>query len=160
MRCLGILWSSAYHLKEQVTVDLANYGQILAMLDLDLDGNYENFVRDIYAQDNIAEWKVNKKIETMNQCSENKSVVVFILEVDIDKIEYHPLKKRDVFVNVESMKTNIREKYKNLVPVYFFDNIFHVTDDEIEFYNDLDVVQKYIYELGAVTRKRKKDVEK
>ncbi len=59
-------------------------------------------------------------------------------------MEYHPLKKRYVFVNLESMKTDIRRKYSKLVAYYFFDNVFHVTDDEREYKADLGVINTYI----------------
>jgi len=35
--------------------------------------------------------------------------------------------------NLEKLKSSIRNKYKEKVNVYFFDNVFHMTDDEIEF---------------------------
>lgn len=38
-----------------------------------------------------------------------------------------------VYSNLENLKSSIRNKYKEKVNLYFFDNVFHMTDDENEF---------------------------
>ena len=144
MFCLGILWNSMFEFKDEVFEDISKYGEIKKTYFLDLGNDYEQFVRDIYSKDTIAEWKVNKKIETMFACTESRIVTVVILKLDPGEIEYHPLKKRNIFRNIEDMKINIREKYRNYENVYFFDNLFHATDDEKEFKDDLDVIKKYL----------------
>ena len=143
MVCLGILWNSMQEHLEDAVEDIASYGEILSLFSLDLGNNYENFVRDIYAQDDIAEWKVNKKVETMFECSDSSKVTIVFINIETSEIKYHSLKKRNVFVNLENMKTEIRKKYSEIVECYFFDNIFHVTDDEKEYEVDLAVIKNY-----------------
>ncbi len=144
MVCLGLLWNGMQdHLKEALT-DIATYGEILDCFSINFGDSYENFVRDIYAQDEIAEWKVNKKLETMFACSDSRTITVFMVNIDTKEQEYHPYKKRMVYINLERMKREIREKYSHIVPVYFFDNTMHVTDDEKEFKADFGVVKSYI----------------
>ena len=41
------------------------------------------------------------------------------------------------------MKSIIREKYSQLVSVYFFDNVFHLTDDEKEYEECAEILSKY-----------------
>lgn len=143
MICLGILWNGMQeHVKEAIS-DISCYGDVLYSFKIDLESDYEMFVRDIYSKDNIALWKVDKKIETMFECSDIRTVTVVFINIDTKETEYHPLKKRIVFTNIETMKTNIRKKYSNMVNSYFFDNVFHVTDNEKEFVDDLEVVEKY-----------------
>lgn len=144
MVCLGILWNSMQEYLENVVEDVEEYGKVLDIFSLNLGDEYEKFVRDIYSQDEIAAWKVDKKIETMFQCSEGRKVTILLIDMETSKMEYHPLKKRYVFVNLESMKTDIRKKYSKLVAYYFFDNIFHVSDDEKEYKADLGVINTCI----------------
>ena len=144
MICLGILWNGMQkHIYEALN-DINEYGKVNEAFTLHLDGEYELFVRTIYAQDEIAEWKVDKKVETMFQCSDSRDVTIFIANIDTKEKEYHPYKKRDVFINLENMKINLREKYSKVVKHYFFDNVMHVTDDENEYVADSKVVAAFI----------------
>jgi len=136
MVCLGILWNGMQEFNEEALIDISNYGDIIEAFSIDLQDDYESFVRDIYAQDSIADWKINKKLETMFNCSDSRTITIVIVNVKTEKKEYHELKKRMVFTNLENMKVQIRGKYKELVNPYFFDNVFHCTDDEEEFKND------------------------
>lgn len=147
MICLGILWNGMGNYVKDVINDISSYGKVLDSFPLELGEMYETFVRDIYAQDEIADWKVNKKIETMFKCSDERNVNILIMDIKTDVKRYHEFKKRSVYVNLENMKIELRNKYSKLVKEYFFDNVFHVTDDEKEYIADLNVVNKYI-ELG------------
>ena len=51
-----------------------------------------------------------------------------------------------VYANPDRMKTNIRKKYSKLVSNYFFDNVFHLTDDEKEYEECAKVLLKYTNE--------------
>lgn len=144
MICLGILWNGMDEYKEDVKNDIGNYGEIAKSFTLNLGEEYEKFVRDIYNQDEIADWKVDKKLETMFKCSDSRKITVLIMKIETNVQYYHKLKKRMVYTNLEQMKINIREKYSKLVTHYFFDNVFHVTDDENEFKLDYQIVKKYI----------------
>lgn len=100
MVCLGILWNSMQEHLENVVEDVEKYGNVLDIFSLNLGDEYEKFVREIYSQDEIAAWKVDKKIETMFQCSEERKVTILLIDIETSKMEYHPLKKRYVFVNL------------------------------------------------------------
>lgn len=149
MKSLGILWNSSSCFKDEIKSDVKEYAKIIGTITIDLEDNYEEFVREIYAQDDIAKWKVDKKLETMFLCTSNKIINVLIMDIDVEEQYYHPHKKRMVYKNLEQMKIDIREKYSKKVPVYFFDNVFHVTDNENEFYLDYEVIKKYM-KIGKV----------
>ena len=144
MKCLGILWNGMQDYLEEALEDISNYGQIEGSFSLNLGDSYETFVRDIYAQDVIADWKVNKKLETMFQCSDSRIITIVLIDIDTKEKEYHPLKKRMVYINLEKMKTEIRKKYSEKVTHYFFDNTLHATDDEKEYEADYGVIKSYI----------------
>ena len=46
-------------------------------------------------------------------------------------------------INMERMKNSIRNKYSQMIQNYFFDNVFHMTDDETELANTLEVIKEY-----------------
>lgn len=144
MVCLGVLWNSVQEYKDDVINDISKYGTIINYFSLNLEDEYEQFVRDIYSCDEIAEWKVDKKVETMFNCSDSRIVTIVFIDIETKEQMYHIYKKRMIYTNLENMKTKIREKYSQIVSNYFFDNIFHVTDDEKEFKDDLNVVSGYL----------------
>ena len=88
MVCLGILWNSMQEHLENVVEDVEEYGKVLDIFSLNLGDEYEKFVRDIYSQDEIAAWKVDKKIETMFQCSEGRKVTIILIDIETSKMEY------------------------------------------------------------------------
>lgn len=144
MLCLGILWNCMENNFEEAKKDISKYGDIIDVIPLNLEDKYETFVRDIYSVDDIATWKVDKKLETMFSCTNSKYLEVLIIDIKTDSMYYHPLKKRMVYTKLEGMKTDIRKKYSEKIPNYFFDNVFHVTDDENEFKNDYEILKKYL----------------
>lgn len=159
MICLGILWNSMDEYTDEVKKDILNYGKIITNITLNLGDKYEQFVRDIYAQDDIAQWKVDKKIETMFQNSSRK-VTALIMNIETKEKHYHKFKKRMVYTNLENMKVNIRDKYSKLIPNYFFDNIFHVTDNKKEFELDYEILKKYFYSVEILDDKCKNCLRK
>lgn len=143
MLSVGIIWNSASEFKDYILSDIAEYGEILNTFDLILGDQYDEFVRDIYSDDAIEDWKIDKKIETMKESSDYRGVTVVVLNVDTTEQYYHEHKKRMVYANLDRLKRSIREKYSQLVSVYFFDNVFHLTDDENEYGECVDILSKY-----------------
>lgn len=143
MLSVGIIWNSASEFKDYILSDIAEYGEILNTFDLMLGDQYDEFVRDIYSDDAIEDWKIDKKIETMKESSDYRGVTVVVLNVDTTEQYYHEHKKRMVYANLDRLKRSIREKYSQLVSVYFFDNVFHLTDDENEYGECVDILSKY-----------------
>ncbi len=149
MLCLGILWNSVQEYKDMAIADIQKYGSLIGEFDMPLEENYEQFVRDIYAQDEIADWKVDKKVETMFNSSDIRTVTIVFIEVDLTEQFYHGGKKKLVYTNLENLKTGIRDKYGKMIKDYFFDNVFHMTDDERELRADLKVVSNYLKNMSV-----------
>lgn len=148
MLCLGILWNSVQQYKDMIIADIQKYGSLIGSFDLPLEENYEAFVRDIYAQDEIATWKVDKKLETMFNSSDVRTVTIVFVEVDLTDQFYHGGKKKMVYTNLENLKNGIRDKYGKMIKDYFFDNVFHMTDDERELRADFTVVTNYLKNMN------------
>lgn len=145
MLCLGIIWNSVQQFKDSIIEDIEKQGKVLGVYSLQLGDIYDDFVRDIYSKEVIDDWKIEKKISTMHKSSESRDVTLVFLEMDITKQYYHEGKKKMVFASLDRLKQSIRRKYSKLVKEYFFDNVFHLTDDEKEFRASLIILNDYIY---------------
>ena len=59
-------------------------------------------------------------------------------------MHYHERKKYSVYSNVEHMKEEVRETYKDQIDDYFFDIIFHLTDNQKELDYTAQVLNTYL----------------
>lgn len=139
---VGILWNTVFDLKDNIMEDINKYGEIINAYEIDLGNQYMEFVKNIYECDKIAEWKVCLKLAYMLQSSSTKLVILFI-KIDDTKKEYNERKNKEVIVNIENLKTDIRDKYSKQIKNYFFDNIFHMTDDKEELEKTLLVLNDW-----------------
>lgn len=134
MLSLGIIWNSAQFLSQDIITDINKNINVLETFEFDLGDRYEDFVRVVYASEQMEKWKIDKKINHMLHTSSRKITILFF-EFDETVIEYHPFKKKNVYKELESCKMKIREKYKDFVESYTFDIVFHATDNLEELKN-------------------------
>lgn len=83
---IGVLWNTVNQFKNEIIDDISQFGNVLKTYEIDLWFEYDSFVRKIYENDGIAEWKVNLKLDAMNK-SENKKVVIMFIQIDNTKKE-------------------------------------------------------------------------
>ena len=126
MLSLGIIWNKAYEYKREIISDIEGRVKLLECFDLDLNDDYEGFVKEIYQNENMEDWKIDRKINAMCPC-DSKKISVVIFEFDSSRVVYHEFKHKDVYEELESLEMYIREKYSKLVDNYVFDIIFHST---------------------------------
>lgn len=148
MKSLAIIWNMSYKYKGEMLNDLKKYAKVNKIVDLDLSKDYEPFVRDVYKSENMETWKIDNKLAHMLHLH-NKKVCLIFMDIDLGEVVYHEKKKKDVFSNVENCKTNIREKYSKKVEDYYFDNVFHMTDNEKEYQNCLNAIKGYIEKYSS-----------
>ena len=139
----GIIWNPAYQFKDEMNSIFNKYSKVLHSVELDLKDDYIPFVYDIYNEEDTAKWKIDTKVEHMKEVKDKKVKVVFF-EIDTSTQFYHEFKKCYVFTNVENMKKEVRDTYKNKIDNYFFDIIFHLTDNEKELNYTVNIVDKYL----------------
>ncbi len=149
MFSIGIIWNSVYHFKDEIINDLSKGLDIKDSFTLDLADNYVNFVNDIYQSENMLQEKIIKKIDymLMNPC---RKIEIVLFTFDKQKVNYHVMKKKYVYTELEDMKMKIRKKYSGLIVNYTFDIVFHATDNIDELNNCYDVVKKYLSKDEAI----------
>lgn len=146
MKYSGLLWNSATEYAPEILSKISSNYQLLKTQIYNLSDCYENFVKDIYSEDSIAEWKVEKKINYMRQFM-NRKVTVFDIDIDNPTFRYVDVKKRSTCVQIEEIKKSIRSEYSKKIQPYFFDTIIHMSDDQKENYQMQRVLQKYKHYL-------------
>lgn len=156
MKSLGIIWNSAYDFKDDIVSDMSQVVKVDGCYHMDLGDDYEKFVRTLYSFDDIADWKVDSKLKAMFFENPNRKVCVVIFNFDADQTFYHAYKKRSVFSQLENLKGTIRGEYSKKVPCYFFDNVFHASDNAKEFEQDYNLFLEYYKKYGFVPDTKEK----
>ena len=143
----GIIWGPAVQYHREINNIFSKYSQPLFTFGLDLQEYYDDFVYDIYNEEDTPKWKIDKKVEHMRN-AKDKRVKVLFFDIDTSKQHYHERKKYNVFSNVENMKQEVRESYKDKVDDYFFDIIFHLTDNQNELSYTAHVLNTYLQKIA------------
>ncbi len=144
MKSLGIIWNTAYNFRYEVLKTLGKYAKTLSIKNIDFDNwdEYEEFVRAMYPQV-TPKRVIDEKIYHMKFTNCN-SICIVVFDIDTSAVRYHPRKKHEVYANLQDMKDEIRNVFANKVISYFFDTIFHCTDNEDEFNADLDTINTFM----------------
>jgi len=119
-----MLWNSVEEWFDDIENDIAKNHNILSSRTVNIK---TDFIREIYKCDDIAPWKVEKKIE----CMKGRGNKIRILKLDMPNPEWrtkqatgNPLSKVG-----ERIKLKYRAQYKPKVPNYFHDIILHTSDN-------------------------------
>lgn len=91
------------------------------------DGNFEHTVRAVYEIDDIAEWKVDKKLAHMT--SYKKRMRVIWVELPDPEYRKKGLNNADISSVGEQLKSLLRNKYKGAVSNYIYDIVCHTGDN-------------------------------
>lgn len=144
MKCIGIIWNSAFPYRKEMTEIISKYAiSIGRQFEINLDNQYNDFVREIYNGEDIENWKIESKISHMEN-NPNKEVYIVFFEIDSKAQRYHTKKKKNVYAKLQDLKDLLRNSYKEKVDNYFFDIIFHCTETNSEFDKCNEVIKKYI----------------
>ncbi|MFK7833707.1 MAG: ParB N-terminal domain-containing protein [Winogradskyella sp.] len=121
-----IIWPTAQHLKNEIENDFGFETKFKFELDLNAE-EFTTFVREIYKIDDIADWKVDKKLKAMTS-EQNKISVIFI---DFLLPDYRKKSSNQILISKtgEKLKEHIRTKYKSKIENYIYDIIIHTGDN-------------------------------
>ena len=88
--------------------------------------HFTTYIKSLYKIDDIKDWKVDLKIKGMSEYQKN----IRVLKIQIPEPDFRK-KSNGQFISqkVESLKKEIRSKYKSKVDNYFHDIIIHVGDN-------------------------------
>lgn len=143
MKAISFIWNSMNEHVNEALNDIKEYAIIEDIISVDFKEDFPNFIRKVYPYTGKDTWKVNYKIENMEKY-DNKNITIVFLDIDNEKKIFVERKGIYIYENVEKLKSFIRNKYKNIIDGYAFDNVFHMTDDEEEYKATKDLVIDFI----------------
>ena len=101
-----------------------------------------NFIKRVYPRLPKEQWKNEIKTESVSK-DENCINIVELL-FPRTGYEFNSRKKQTLHKDVDSFKSMIREEFKDKIDNYTFDNIFHMADDEDEYYELSALLSEYM----------------
>lgn len=126
-----VIWSPAVSLTENIMKDIAYFGTIQKFQKYSYqDAEYKNVVKAIYAIDDIDKWKIDKKLEHMQE--HKGEIVVVDLKLDFPHFRIKSSSNMPLSKIGERIKKVIRTKYKDQIENYFFDIILHIADNYLQ----------------------------
>ncbi len=144
---VGVIWPSAYHLREEITDEINTHlkeGQYLPLQYADcnvvkyVDTTYDEidfrgFMRAMYFADNMTETVLQWKTQVMIECApkdiEGYPVRLLYIDVLNPKMILNDGNYSARSLQIANLKKVIRNRYKPRLERYEYDNILHVSDN-------------------------------
>ena len=125
-----VLWPPASNYFNEITNLLKSKYEVCDVQEfLYSEETFMRLVKAVYNIDDIARWKIDKKIEYMNYAAEKK-VRFLKIAFSEPRFRYKDATKNTILTQGEALKREIRERYKAKIEKYFYDIICHTGDNE------------------------------
>ena len=123
------IWPPVADFYTDITNEMSYYGEItdINIMFFSNDYEFESVVKGIYHSDDIAGWKIQKKLDYMKDY--NKTILIMKLRTDNPFFRIKSSTGLPLSRYVERVKYVFRERYKNSIPNYFHDVIIHIADN-------------------------------
>lgn len=97
-----------------------------------LNNCYDTFLDDIYKLGPIPEYDINLKKTFVKKA--NYPQIAFLLSINFSTLneKYSYRKKKKIYVESETLKKEVRDKFKDYVDGYFHDILYHSSDCDEE----------------------------
>lgn len=131
-RCWGlyfavILWPPVQTYFDKIEKELAKSYPIVFSADYLFGDNFTEVVKRIYVPDNIADWKVEKKINGMMKYPQR--IRFLLIEVPEPRFRKKSRNNNDISITGEEIKATYRGIYAEKVMDYYPDLIIHTGDN-------------------------------
>ena len=162
----GVIWPPAFHRRDEIVKEIDAYlknGQypplqsadckVVKYVDISFDElELEGFIRGMYYVDGMTEWGINHKLQIMQDGrSESGKYPIRILYVDVlnPEIRRNEGNSSARSLPITRIKKVIRNRFKEKIKHYEYDNILHLNDNYIQSkFSDLAItVDKDVSEL-------------
>lgn len=144
MKAIGILWNSMNKYTHMALQDINKYCKITDVISINFNSSFSNFISKIYPYTGENLWKLKYKISHMDNVYDSNEIKIIFLDISSNEKKFVERKGTYIYKNIEELKNYIRNKYKNKVNNYAFDNVFHMTDDEKEYEETIKLIVNYI----------------
>lgn len=115
---IGILWNTMSNIFDDVINELKKFGQIVDYFDVELEKKLENFIWEVYGKETeIVKKHVERKINYTVNLDDSRIVRIVFLKTS---------------KNPKDIKKYIRNLFSVKIPIYDYDNTFHLTENNDE----------------------------
>lgn len=150
MLSLGIIWNPVSDYFNEIIAELQDKIDVIAVYK-EIVIEPLAFIYDIYRDMLVLDRsKIEFKLSNLF-LSDSREIVIIVFAFDPSKVNYHPQKQKSVYVELDSLKREIREEYGSKISNYQFDNVFHCTDDMEEFNYSYSIVCKYFNDIPDIS---------
>mgnify|MGYP007035344484 FL=1 len=136
--------------EDEISLMLSTSGCIIKEEKIDLRYRFDEFVTGIYFDSNPSH--IRSKLKALKTCF---SRVVKIVYLDLIANDYYFSTEKGYFVykNIEALKEKIRWQIGHKIPNYYFDIVFHLTDNQYEY----EKTQQFLFDFleSFITEERK-----
>lgn len=136
----AFLWPPVLSFFDEITDKMSLFYKVKNYKDILFDEHaFSIFIKSIYHFDEIADWKINKKIEYLKPFFPKK-VRCLTLEASHPVFSFKNKKNKFSFLrNIVKMKNAIRNVYRTKIENYHFDIITHSADNttQSDYMNDI-----------------------
>ena len=87
------------------------------------EDTYSKMIKAIYSIDDIEDWKIEKKLEYMKNCSPKK-IRFLNIKLPYPRFRFKQCNYNTVLIQGEILKKTIRDCFKNRISDYFYDILF------------------------------------
>ena len=122
-----MIWPPAQDYFDAIESDLASSFKVISSKTYQITEYFDDFVREIYAIDDIERWKVERKLHAMQPYP--KVVRIITIEIPDPKFRKKALNNHDLSMVGEEIKKKYRMAYSPRVPNYIYDIIIHTGDN-------------------------------
>lgn len=123
-----VLWPPVEKYYDEITEKLSFLHEVVSVKDYTFaDETFKRAVKGIYSSDDIADWKIEKKISGM-KCY-GKTIRIIGLRVKKPRFRLKMTNGHTLSVEGENIKRIIRNAYKGKITNYFHDIIIHTGDN-------------------------------
>jgi hypothetical protein len=132
MACL--IWPPAEKYFDEITEKIKLMYNVVSCEDFTFSSEetFPRFVKAVYGADDIAEWKVDKKLEYMSDVGD-KNVRYIVCKVDTPYYRSKGVNGNLILTQGERLKKIIRKCYQGEIENYINDVIIHTTDNNEQF---------------------------
>lgn len=134
MKGFAIIWNSIINHEPLVEVIKKRcVVEQCVSVSFETSNDLDEYINEIYKHEKKNKDKITYKAEILRELT-NKKITILILDFESTDMVFHNGKGRMVYLQMDELKQEIRNIGKNILgEKYWFDNVFHISENESEF---------------------------
>jgi len=122
-----IIWPPVQNYFKEIAKHIKSRYKTVFEKEIVINKDFNNFTEKIYEVDDIAKWKVGLKRHLMKDFTPK----IYFMLLEVPNPCFRPKRQFNSYLSrqMEDLKKEIRNKYKNYIENYFYDIVIHIGDN-------------------------------